>query len=136
MTAAATITPIYDGSKSVYTLANEGAYKTKLPYPDRPKEPEVLGKRARDLTPDEAASIPQAAADFAQAKLDYDAARAAYNADNGRLENQFQADLEAEFGTAGNPKAALLYSKAYSNGHSAGMTEVAAVYGDLVDLIL
>ena len=128
-------TPIYDGTKSVYSLAAEGAYKTKLPYPDRPKEPELLSKRARELTPNEAYEIPTALAAYDAEKRAYEAARTAYNADNGRLEAQFQADLEAEYDMTGHPKAAVLYSKAYDRGHSGGMAEVAAVYGDLVDLV-
>lgn len=126
---------IYDGTKTVYQLAAEGAYKTKLPYPARPKEPEILGKRARDLTPAEAASIPKAQTDFDQAKKDYEAARRAYNEDNGRLDALFRVHLELEHGMTGHPKADILYSKAYDRGHSSGQSETAIVYGDLVDLV-
>lgn len=126
---------IYDGTKSVYQLAVDGAYKTKLPYPDRPKEPAVLGKRARDLTPDEAASLPTEQAAFDQAKKDYESARRAYNEDNGRLGTLFRVHLELEHGMTGHPKADKLFAKAEENGHSSGMSEVAVIYADLVELV-
>lgn len=125
-----------DSGKSVHQLVCEGAYKTKLPYPARVTEPEVLRKRAKDMDAAEIASLTAVKAEWEQAKRDYEAARRAYNTDDNRLEAQFRADLEAEHGMTGHPKADKLWSKAYSDGHSGGMSEVSNVYGELVDLVL
>lgn len=42
-------------------------------------------------------------------------------------------DLEREHGMMGHPKADLLYSIAWEEGHSAGYAEVALQYGKLVE---
>lgn len=44
-------------------------------------------------------------------------------------------ELAKEHGLTGHPKANLLYSMAYDRGHSAGMEEVADIYGTLADLL-
>lgn len=51
------------------------------------------------------------------------------------LERQFQNDLADEFGVVDNPKADLLYSKAYERGHAYSLNEVYIHYADLVELI-
>lgn len=63
------------------------------------------------------------------------AERAAYRAENTRLEVQFKADLEAEFGVIGNPKADKCFSLAWDYGHSSGYREVYSYYSELVELI-
>jgi len=63
------------------------------------------------------------------------AARAAYGAETARLEALFRSDLEDEHDMKGHPKANMLFSKAWSLGHSAGYSEVANYYDDLVDLV-
>ena len=55
--------------------------------------------------------------------------------DEARLLVEFKKDLEAVFGTAGNPKADLLYSKAWDLGHDNGLNEVLTYYNDFVELI-
>jgi len=56
-------------------------------------------------------------------------------AEGDRLKAEHQAKMEEEHGTAENPKAALLYQKAWDLGHAYGFSEVASHYADLVDLI-
>ena len=63
------------------------------------------------------------------------AARNAYWAEQAKLEEEFVADLYEELGIADNPKAHMLYTKAYERGHSNGHSEVYQVACDLVDLI-
>ena len=63
------------------------------------------------------------------------AARDAYWAEQAKLEAEFVADLYEELGIADNPKAHMLYTKAYERGHSNGHYEVYQVACDLVDLI-
>jgi hypothetical protein len=56
--------------------------------------------------------------------------------DSKRLkELQFRADLEAEFGMAGHPKAGKIWDKAWEDGHSYGLVEVVNTYAELVDLL-
>jgi len=52
------------------------------------------------------------------------------------LENQFREDLIEDLGIKDNPKAGLLFSKAWELGHSSGYHEVYNYACDLVDLIL
>lgn len=59
----------------------------------------------------------------------------AYRDDENRLHAQYKADLFEEHDVTDNPKKDLLYSKAYDLGHSAGYSEVASYFGDLVELI-
>ena len=116
-------------------LINE-AYNTNLPYPARVERPVVLNRKAADLTADEIVTLAQVKADYEAAQDAHVAARTAYNADRGRLEIQFRADVEAENGMTGHPKAALLWNKAWANGHSAGLSDVLTHYEDLVELVL
>ena len=44
-------------------------------------------------------------------------------------------ELEYIFGTSGNPKADLLYMKAWDLGHPNGFHEVEYYYGELAELI-
>ena len=121
---------------SVTERVREGEYKTKLPYPERVKEPEILSRRARDLTSDEVASIARVKAQYEADKIACDKARKAYSEDERRLESQFKADLEAEYKMIGHPKADLLWGKAWDHGHANGLHEVAFYYGDFVELVL
>jgi hypothetical protein len=59
----------------------------------------------------------------------------AYQGDIARLEAEFRADLLVEYGVTGNPKADKCYSIAWEHEHSAGFTEVANYFGELVELI-
>jgi acyl-CoA reductase-like NAD-dependent aldehyde dehydrogenase len=55
---------------------------------------------------------------------------------SARLTTQcFRADLEAEFGMAGHPKAGKIWDKAWEDGHSYGLVEVVNTYAELVDLL-
>lgn len=68
-------------------------------------------------------------------KLSYKDDPEGYRLDSWSLELQFRKDLEIEFDVVGNPKADLLYSKAYDAGHASGFEEIYGRYADLVDLI-
>lgn len=52
-----------------------------------------------------------------------------------RLEEAFKKDLMEELNIVDNPKAELLYTKAYDIGHSLGYAEIYNVASNLVDLI-
>ena len=51
------------------------------------------------------------------------------------LTAQLRADLEAEHGLAGHPKAQLLWNLAYDMGHGYGQAEVAYKYATLAELL-
>jgi hypothetical protein len=110
-------------------------YKSKVPYPDNVKKPEVLLKKAADLTSDEIASLTRVKADYEQALLDYKESRARYNEESGRLYSLFRSDVEEANDMKGHPKADLLWSKAWEHGHSGGYGEVLSHYEDLVELV-
>lgn len=120
---------------SVYEKIQNGDYKNKLAYPARVVEPSLLRKRARELTVEEAASIPEVTAAYEAAKAAYVVAQRAYNFETGRLEHQLRLDIEEEEGLTGNPKAELLWIKAWERGHSSGYSDVYNVYLDLADLV-
>lgn len=66
---------------------------------------------------------------------DFRAAQVEYGAETGRLEAQFRADLEEEFGMKDHPKANKLYWYAYQQGHGSGYSDVYLYYSDFVDLV-
>lgn len=113
-----------------------GLYETKLPYPAKPKNPSILSAKAGALSDEELASVPKTKGDHEKAMADYREARAAYDKDEARLLAQFQADLEAEFGVVGHPKADKLYALAWERGHASGLAEVVTHYEELVDLVV
>ena len=51
------------------------------------------------------------------------------------MQIQFKSDLFNDLEIVGNPKAELLWSKAWELGHSSGYHEVYSYASDLVDLI-
>lgn len=55
--------------------------------------------------------------------------------EGSRLMAQLRADLEAEHGLTGHPKADAVWNMAWDRGHSAGYTEVASEYEDLAELV-
>ena len=120
---------------STYQKFQDGEYTNKAPYPTKPVEPAVLRKRAKELTTDELESLAEVSRVYEAVKATYEADRRAHAAESGRLTALLQADLEAEYGVTGHPKAALLWSKAYDRGHAYGMGEVISVWTDLVELI-
>lgn len=61
--------------------------------------------------------------------------RDAYRREDGRLCGLFRDDLEREHGVVGNPKADLLWQKAWEGGHANGFSEVCSHYENLVELI-
>lgn len=120
---------------STYQNYIDGKYTNTAPYPTKPVEPAVLRKRARELTNEELSSLAEITRAYDDAKAAYETSRREHSTESGRLTALLQADLEAEYGVTGHPKAALLWSKAYDRGHGSGMGEVISVWTDLVELI-
>lgn len=120
--------------KSLYAKLSENYYKTKLPYPTKPKEPKTTVDLSK-ASDEEVAMVRAAMAKFKEEEVAYAARRNEYYEDEARLHAEFRADLEEENGMTGHPKADLLFSKAYDRGCSGGFDDVRSVYEDLVELV-
>lgn len=81
-------------------------YENKLPYPD----PRMKLADARKMN-------------------------LAYREETQRLKDLFKADLLEEHGVTNNPKADKCFELAWSEGHSAGFSEVASYFEEFVELI-
>ncbi len=117
---------------SVWTKLENNAYQNREPYPIRPRKP-FLSKTA---TPAEIRAYADQLEQYEEELRGTRERMAAYNARTAALEAEFRADLEEYYGMTGHPKADLLYGKSWEHGHSSGLSEVANVYSDLVDLVL
>jgi hypothetical protein len=65
----------------------------------------------------------------------YQAAIKKYRQGENAAEELFKQDLFAEHGVENNPKRDMCYTIAYQKGHSAGYSEIASEFGDIVCLI-
>lgn len=59
----------------------------------------------------------------------------AYHAEERRLDALFRADLEAEHGLAGHPKADKLFHLAWEAGHASGFSDVEYHYSTMAELL-
>ena len=108
-------------------------YKNKMTYPDSPVKPHLQ----KEATPPEIRAYANAVEQYNNDMIVYRLALDAYRRETGRLNDLFYSDLLVEHGmtTIADEKiAALLYSKAYEQGHSAGNSEIASYFAELVEL--
>ncbi len=112
----------------------DGKYKSKLPYPSKPKKPNT-SVNVEKATDADIAAVRKAIADFEEAEKAYKKAVDAYRAEESRLADAFKTDLLLRFNVTNNPKADLCFQKSWGRGHSDGLTEVFDVFEDLVELI-
>jgi len=68
---------------------------------------------------------------YAQFKTD----RNAWYQESTRLREEFKKDLFEELGITGHPKAEQFYSMCYEKNHSSGLSDVASIARDFVDLL-
>ncbi len=113
---------------------HDGSYEPKTPSPWRPSQPQVLSKFAKDLTENEAKSLPSVLAEWLQVMAEYHECRSRRRVEENGLAAQFAADLAEEFGLS-EAKAAAVFSKAWDRGHSSGREEVYQEYADLAELV-
>lgn len=109
---------------SLFEKIKSGEYDSKVPF--------GLDKVPVD---ENTMTVAQAKAHVASEKERRSAQRRLYGEDQARLLKLFQSDLEAEYGVQNNPKAEMLFDKAYSLGKSYGYNEIECHYAELVDLI-
>ena len=120
---------------SVQEKINNDEYKSTLPRAERPKEPLVLRKSAKELTKNDAIILPIVTESYETKMRAFHEIGAARKEDTQRLQKLFRHDLEEEFGTTGHPKADLLYTKAIESGLSNGLDCVLWHYDDLSELL-
>jgi hypothetical protein len=132
----------FDAYKNTLPYPRDGDFKTTFWY----KRGKMIAKRVGDgeieyQDPfDTDAPPPDALNRECTRETDIDnealkAARRKYNEETGRLTAQFRLDLFEDLGISDHPMRDKLYSKAWEDGHSAGLSEVYNVASDLVDLI-
>jgi hypothetical protein len=111
--------------KSVREYITEGRYANKVPYLLPPMAP--IDPNTTTITEAERRREAYKAERRAQQRL--------HSEEDSRLLALFQADLEAEYGLTGHPKAGLLWSLAYAHGHSSGYSEILIWYDELSELV-
>lgn len=113
-----------------------GHYGPAFEYPSKPSQPAVLRKRASDLTAEEISALMEVREAHEAQVSAYERDRAEYRRQEDEGIQRFRDDLERAHGTAGHPKADLLWGKAWEMGHSAGLDEVMIYYEDLAELVV
>lgn len=110
-----------------------GRYRTKLPWPERPKMPAILNVPVRKLTSEQLKQLPEVAAHYEAQDRNYREQLEAYRADQNRLDNEAYEALMADFGLdKDDPFVIRMYSIAYESGHSSGWS---SIYGEMSDLM-
>lgn len=117
---------------SVQDNINNGVYTNKTVWPKTPVKPTLDRKGGADAADDYAKKLRE----YEKAMPAYREARDAYRAEDNRLTQQFRADLEAEYGLTGHPKADKLWNLAWEEGHSSGLNEVYLCYDRFSELVL
>lgn len=123
--------------KTTYERACEGYYESKTPYPRWPSKPDLLHKRAFDMTDEELSSASILKKQYEKLVDDYKSKVKEIQNERELYKLKLKSDLEFEFGiSSDNPKADMLFNIAWKLGHfSAGYAEVVNHYQDLVSLI-
>lgn len=110
---------------SVYDFIREGRYVNTVPL----SPPDLV-------IDEENTSVARAKQMREEHTAQRRAQRELHDAETNRLNQLFQADLEAEYGLTGHPKAARLFGLAWERGHSSGYSDVAGCYSEFAELLL
>lgn len=116
----------------VWQKLEANAYANKDPLPVRPRKPRLLPTASSAEVRRHADALDQ----YDQNLREYREHLVTHNSKTLQLETEFKHDLEVYYNLVGHVKADLLYQKAWWRGHAHGLSEVAEVYSDLVELIL
>lgn len=107
---------------------NYDDYYNKLPFPKKPIKPNLA---YANCTPQMARSYADKLEIWEKSFDDFKLQMDAYTAEEQRLMGQFYTDAIEEAGLSNHPKSAVIYSKAWEDGHSGGYSEV---FNKLLDL--
>jgi hypothetical protein len=88
------------------------------------------------LNAKDAAAFLEAFKAYDAALVDYHAAREAYNRERGEIYDAFKADVLAELGLTGHPKADKVFDMAWDNGYDDGYADVLSFAEDYAELVL
>lgn len=115
-------------------------YKNTLPYPEKPNNVSKLKRQRFGFDPlknsKDARMLVEAVEADEREMVEYVEQIDLYRTEEMRRHRQFKFDLFEELGISDNPKAELLFSKAWDRGHSDGYYAVFNVAVDLMDLII
>jgi hypothetical protein len=106
-------------------------YKVKLPFPSKPKPPLLSPNHTIQDVQQYATSLK----DFEAKDQFYREEIKRWRQEEYRLLDRFKEDVLNAVGLKGKPYANLLYSKAWEEGHSAGLEEVFHYLDDYADFV-
>lgn len=110
-------------------------YVNNIPYPDKPKKPEILKKAVEELTDEQLMNVASIRRDYTAQLERYLRARDDYHENENLLHNQFYSDLKKEHGIMDADLHQRIYDYAWAEGHSEGLERVAAIYEEIVGII-
>ena len=111
--------------------SNEYYAGRDLVYPDRPSKPSMANRN----TPAEIRAYADELELYEAAAAEARVKRDAYNAEMRARSDELAADLAAEYGLT-EKQSAVLFSKAWEDGHSGGIQEVINYFDELVGIVL
>lgn len=113
-----------------------GEYAPSIAYPTKPAMPEVLNRKASQLTTDQIETLAEVRNKYLAELEKYNADRAEYRKQEQEGVRKFQADLEEDCGIPSNhPKAETLFTLAWEYGHSDGLMSVVYYYEEFSELL-
>jgi len=102
-----------------------------LVYPDRPRKPSMVGRNTPAEIRAYADELEAYEVAFAEARVKRDA----YSAALRSRQEDLVLDLAGEYGLT-SKQTAVLFSKAWEDGHSGGIQEVINLFDELVNIVL
>lgn len=117
----------------VYAKIMNGDYISKIEVPARLKKPDM----PFSPTPESARKFADDLEAYENSKGEINRIRQDRANDETRLYNQFVADLEAEYGLVGHPKAkqVLKLAREYASNGDGSLQEIWSYYEDLASLV-
>lgn len=120
----------------IYENIRAGKYDNKLPYPDRNAYARAPKLNSNMPTVEETKAYLVALDNWQNNKDSYAGKVAEFNKEDTRLRLLFESDMANEFGLVNHPKRALLWEKAWDQGHHLGQGQVYESYKDLAELLV
>lgn len=118
-----------------YQKMQDGHYKPKTGYPVKPYKPKLLSMKVEELTNGDLENIAMVKAKYNERMAEYEKLKDACYKEQNKVETQWFNDLMELAGVPkDHPFVVKLYNIAYERGHSAGHSEVAYWFFDLVEL--
>lgn len=110
-------------------VRDNNGFRNTVPYPKEPTRPPLLSKSANDLTEEDLANLWHVKESFKTAQRQYGDDMALYREGERKSHEAFREALLDNYEIKPGPMADVLYSAAWDEGHHAGFSEVANVFG-------